>query len=44
MCGPRPCSVVMIADPETLSMRLISLFGAAFPDGSAAPSVVFQLP
>lgn len=44
LCGQRPCGVQMVADPETLSMRMLSLLGATFPDGAPAPSVVFQLP
>ena len=38
------CGVVMQPDSRALFVRVISLLGAAFPDGSATPWVVFELP
>lgn len=44
LCGARQCATVIVADPDTPTMRPLSLFGAAFPNGTRQPSVVFQLP
>jgi hypothetical protein len=44
LCGSRACGVVSRADGGTLSMRLISFIGAAFPNGTPAPHVLFELP
>jgi hypothetical protein len=44
VCGAAPCSVVVEADAETPVMRVLSFLGAAFPNGSAAPSVAFRMP
>jgi hypothetical protein len=44
LCGARPCSVVQTGDSETLSMRVLTFLGAAFPDGTQAPAVVFVIP
>ena len=44
VCGANPCGVVMQAEKATLFVRVLSLLGAAFPDGTPAPRVVFELP
>ena len=44
LCGPSPCGIVVTGDKETMSMRLISFIGAAFPDGSSAPQIRFLVP
>ncbi len=44
VCGSRACGVVVVSDREQMTMRVLSLIGAAFPEGSAPPSVAFQLP
>lgn len=44
VCGSRACGVVVVSDPEQMTMRVLSLVGAAFPEGSAPPSVAFQIP
>jgi hypothetical protein len=44
VCGAAPCLAVMQAEKATLFVRVISLLGAAFPDGENAPSVVFEMP
>jgi hypothetical protein len=44
LCGPRACGAVVTADSNTLMVRVVSLIGAAFADGSAAPSLSFELP
>ena len=42
ICGAGDCSVVVRAEAATLAARVLSLLGAAFPDGSPAPSVLFE--
>lgn len=44
VCGTQACGTVVRAEKRTMSVRVISLIGAAFPDGSAAPSVHFEIP
>ena len=44
LCGSNACGVVLQAEDRTLMVRVAQLLGAAFPDGSAAPTVVFELP
>lgn len=44
VCGARPCGVVVTGDPETMTMRLISFIGAGFPNGTQAPSLLFEIP
>jgi biopolymer transport protein ExbD len=44
LCGTSACGVVVQAEKATAFVRVISLLGAAFPDGTNAPSVVFELP
>ncbi len=43
VCGASPCQVVVEADEETPMMRVLSFIGAAFPNGSMAPQIVFRL-
>jgi hypothetical protein len=38
------CGIVVQAEKATLFVRVLSLLGAAFPDGTPAPNVVFELP
>jgi biopolymer transport protein ExbD len=44
VCGGSACAVVVQAEKATSFVRVISLIGAAFPDGSPAPRVVFESP
>lgn len=44
LCGNRACGAVVSAESATLLVRVASLIGAAFPDGSAAPVLAFELP
>jgi hypothetical protein len=44
LCGTSACGVVVQAEKATAFVRVISLVGAAFPDGTTAPHVVFELP
>ena len=44
LCGNRQCGAVVSAEAATLLVRVASLIGAAFPDGSAAPALAFELP
>ncbi|MFI5305906.1 MAG: ExbD/TolR family protein [Polyangiales bacterium] len=44
LCGTKACGVVVTADSSTLTARVVSLIGAAFADGAAAPVLAFELP
>jgi hypothetical protein len=44
LCGAAPCGVVVTGDPETMTMRLVSFIGAAFPNGTEAPALLFEIP
>ena len=44
MCEGIKCAVVITADPITLVTRVVSLLGAAFPDGKPAPALAFEMP
>jgi len=44
VCGSRACGVVVVSDSEQMTMRVLALLGAAFPEGTAPPSVAFQIP
>lgn len=44
LCGTNACGVVLSADGNTKLMGVLSLIGAAFPDGSAAPHIAFEQP
>lgn len=44
LCGAQPCGVVITGDPDTLSMRLISFLGAAFPNGTDEPITLWEIP
>jgi biopolymer transport protein ExbD len=44
VCGTASCGVVVQAEKATLFVRMLSLLGAAFPDGTPTPRVVFELP
>jgi hypothetical protein len=44
VCGASPCPLIVEADEETQTMRVLSLLGAVAPVGSAPPNVVFRLP
>jgi biopolymer transport protein ExbD len=44
LCGPKACGAVVSADGNTLMVRVVSLIGAAFPDGAAPPSLAFEMP
>jgi biopolymer transport protein ExbD len=44
LCGTSACGVVVQAEKATAFVRVISMVGAAFPDGTTAPHVVFELP
>ncbi|MDW8361405.1 MAG: hypothetical protein RMK74_03295, partial [Myxococcales bacterium] len=41
LCGARPCGALVTADAGTMSSRILSLVGAAFPEGAAEPELVF---
>lgn len=42
VCGAETCRVVVRAGAATLAARVLSLLGAAFPDGKPAPVVLFE--
>ena len=44
LCGDKPCFVIVRSEAKTLVARVLSLLGAGFPDGAAAPKVHFELP
>jgi hypothetical protein len=44
LCGAQACGVVVTGDTGTLSLRLVSFIGAAFPDGTPAPALAFVIP
>jgi biopolymer transport protein ExbD len=44
LCGSTACGVVVTAESQTPTMRIVSFLGAAFPNGVPGPSVLFQIP
>lgn len=44
LCGAASCGVLLTAEALTATMRVLSFIGAAFPTGTEAPKVVFQIP
>jgi len=44
LCADSPCGAVVSAEPITPLVRVVSLIGAAFPDGSSLPSLAFEMP
>lgn len=44
VCGAAACPLIIEADEETETMRVLSLIGAVAPNGSTSPNVVFRLP
>ena len=44
MCQGIKCAIVITADPITMVTRIVSLLGAAFPDGKPAPALAFEMP
>jgi biopolymer transport protein ExbD len=44
LCGTRACGAVVSAESPTMMVRVISLIGAAFADGTAAPTLAFEMP
>jgi hypothetical protein len=44
ICGGRACGVVVSADRAAMTVRILSLIGAAFPDGTPAPTLAFEIP
>jgi biopolymer transport protein ExbD len=44
LCAAKPCGAVVSAEPITPLVRVASLIGAAFPDGSLMPSLAFEMP
>jgi hypothetical protein len=44
LCGTRACGAVVSGAGNTLAVRTLSLIGAAFPDGAAAPHLAFEQP
>jgi len=44
MCHTRKCGVVVAADSISPMVRVVSMMGAAFPDGTSAPAYAFEQP
>jgi hypothetical protein len=43
LCGKTSCGVVLKARKVTLTVRVLQMIGAAFPDGTPAPTIAFML-
>jgi biopolymer transport protein ExbD len=44
LCGTKACGAVVSGDSNTLTVRVMSLIGAAFPEGSPVPPLAFEMP
>jgi hypothetical protein len=44
VCGQDRCGVLIAADPISPMVRVVSLLGAAFPDGTSQPAYAFEMP
>lgn len=44
VCASATCPIIIEADDETQSMRVLSLLGAVWPDGTTPPVIAFRLP
>ncbi|MBN1654279.1 MAG: hypothetical protein JXA30_10960 [Deltaproteobacteria bacterium] len=44
ICGKSRCGVLMTGQRRTITIRFLSLIGAAFPDGVPEPTIWFMLP
>jgi hypothetical protein len=44
ICKTERCGVVVTADPITPLVNVLSMLGAAFPDGTPSPAVAFEMP
>ena len=44
VCGSAACPLIVEADEETETMRVLSLLGSVSPNGATSPNVVFRLP
>lgn len=44
MCGSQNCGVVVTGDPISPVLKIASLIGAAFPDGTPKPKLAIELP
>jgi hypothetical protein len=44
VCGTSACGALVQADAITLTTKVLALTGAAFPDGTPAPNLAFEVP
>jgi len=44
VCGDVTCQATVVTDASTPSMRVISMIGAVFPNGSHPPQLAFCIP
>jgi hypothetical protein len=44
MCHRERCGVVVTADPVSPMVRVVTMMGAAFPDGTPSPAYAFEQP
>jgi len=44
LCGAQPCGALVEAEAQTPTMRVLSFIGAAFPNGTDEPYLMFQVP
>ncbi len=43
LCGTRPCGSIVLAQGDTLTARVLSFIGAAYPDGTPKPDLRFEI-
>lgn len=44
LCGARRCDLVLEGDEETPLLRIVTLLGAAFPNGAQVPRIAVRVP
>jgi len=43
-CSKQRCGIVLTADPISPVLHIVTMLGAAFPDGNTAPALAFEMP
>ena len=43
-CGKQRCGIVLTADPISPVLHIVTMLGAAFPDGTTPPALAFEMP
>ena len=44
LCHTQRCGIVVTADPISPMVRVVSMMGAAFPNGTTSPAYAFEMP